>query len=76
MSIYQDVDGDSGIVSYKYGADWIEVEFRRGADRLYRYTYVSAGSIHVEEMKRLADAGEGLNSYINRYVARRYASKN
>lgn len=75
MPQYRDVDGDSGIIGYEYGQDWIEVEFEKGANRFYRYTYLSTGSDHVEKMKRLADAGEGLNSYINRQVARRYASK-
>lgn len=75
MPKYRDVDGDSGVAGYEYGPDWIEVEFERGATRFYRYTYVSAGALHVEELKRLADSGEGLNSYINRYVARMYASK-
>ena len=75
MPKYRDVDGDSGVIGYEYGPDWIEVEFKKGANRFYRYSYMSAGSQHVERMKRLADAGDGLNSYINRYVARRYASK-
>jgi hypothetical protein len=75
MPKYRDVDGDSGVIGYEYGADWIEVEFKKGANGFYRYSYMSAGSQNVEKMKRLADAGEGLNSYINRQVARRYASK-
>ncbi|MCA3502009.1 MAG: hypothetical protein IOD05_01840 [Rhodobacter sp.] len=75
MPTYRDVDGDSGVISFEYGPDWIEVEFEEGANRIYRYTYLSVGSEHVEKMKRLADSGEGLNSYINRYAARRYALK-
>jgi hypothetical protein len=75
MPKYREVDGDSGVIGYEYGPDWIEVEFEKGTSRFYRYTYLSAGSDHVEKLKGLADAGEGLNSYINRYVARRYASK-
>ena len=75
MPAYRDLDGDSGVVSYRYGADWIEVEFDRGPQRCYTYTYASAGAGHIEQMKRFADAGEGLNSYINKNVAKRYASK-
>lgn len=75
MPIYRNIDGDSGTARYEYGSDWIEVEFERGAARIYRYTYLSAGSTHVEKMKSLADAGEGLNAYINGHVSKLYASK-
>lgn len=75
MPAYRDLDGDSGVVSYRYGADWIEVEFDRGPQRCYTFTYASAGAGHIEQMKRFADAGEGLNSYINKNVAKRYESK-
>ncbi|WP_246194413.1 hypothetical protein [Pseudoxanthomonas jiangsuensis] len=33
------------------------------------------GAEHVLEMQRLADAGDGLNSYINRYVRDDYARR-
>lgn len=75
MPKYKDLDRDSGVRRYEYGPDWIEVEFERGSIRTYRYTYLSAGSTHIEEMKRLADLGEGLNAYIQRNVAQQYASK-
>jgi len=75
MPMYKNLNGDSGIVSYECGADWIEVTFQRGKELVYRYTYASAGSTHVEQMKRLAQAGTGLNEYINKFVAKLYASK-
>ncbi len=75
MPIYDDIDGDSGVLSYEYGSDWIIVEFERGQQRHYKYTYASAGSIHVDRMKVLANQGEGLNSYINRNVGKAYAQK-
>lgn len=75
MPIYIDIDNDSGILSYEYGADWITVEFERGAQRHYKYTFASAGSFHINHMKTLADQGEGLNSYINRNVPNRYEIK-
>lgn len=75
MPIYYDRDGDSGIDSYECGDDWIEVTFAKGKHRVYRYTYSSAGSLHVNTMKGLAVAGDGLNSYINLHVARGYDSK-
>ena len=75
MPTYQNLNGDSGIVSFELGADWIEVRFQRGKELVYRYTYASAGSTHVEEMKKLAQSGAGLNEYINRFVAKLYESK-
>ena len=73
MPLYKDVDRDSGVVRYEYGADWIEVQFRDG--KIYRYTYFSAGVQLIEEMKRLANKGEGLNAYINKFVSKLYESK-
>jgi len=75
MPRYRDIDGDSGILSYQYGEDWITVEFERGAQRHYKYTYASAGAFHVDRMKMLADQGYGLNSYINKNVAKSYETK-
>jgi hypothetical protein len=56
---------DSGIRSYEIGPDWISVRFSDGAE--YRYTAARIGAQHLAEMHRLAAAGQGLNSYINRH---------
>lgn len=63
-STYEDVDGDSGVVAYQAGADHIWVRFESGTE--YQYTEATAGSDVIDEMKRLAAAGDGLNSYISR----------
>jgi len=68
MPNYANRGGDSGIVAYESGPDWIEVEFTSGAYRFYKYTYASAGSGQIEVMKKLAADGHGLNSYINTTV--------
>lgn len=65
MISYGNYGGDSSVSAYDYGDDYIEVEFDDGST--YTYTYASAGVGNVEEMKQLADCGEGLNSYINTY---------
>lgn len=70
MKTYQDIDRDSGVIAYDYGPDWIHVRFSDLAT--YRYTYKSAGAGNVEEMKRLADSGEGLNAFINTNVKFKY----
>ncbi|BAW02936.1 uncharacterized protein TTMY_2576 (plasmid) [Thermus thermophilus] len=73
MKPYANLSGKSGVVAYEEGPDWICVKFSDGSS--YLYTYRSAGSHHVEEMKRLARQGQGLNAYINRFVRKLYASK-
>ncbi|MBX3596349.1 MAG: hypothetical protein KF874_02150 [Rhizobiaceae bacterium] len=71
MRPYKDINGDSGVSYFDYGESWIEVKFTR-TDRVYRYSHEIAGKEHVDEMKKLADAGDGLNSYINRNVKHLY----
>jgi len=73
MQRYKNLGGDSGVSAYEIGNDYIKVEFLGGS--LYLYNYNSAGRHHIDTMKQLAHAGEGLNSYINRNVKKAYASK-
>jgi hypothetical protein len=75
MPRYRDIDHDSGVISYEIGTDWIEVVFASGRTRHYLYTYRSAGIPAVEKMKKLAESGEGLNSFINRFSSRQYERK-
>ncbi len=65
MTLYKDIDGDSGVLAYEYGVDFIDVQFKRSS-KTYRYSYQSAGSKNVETMKILAKSGDGLNAYINK----------
>ena len=71
MTPYRDIDGDSNVAAYEYGNDWIHVQFKDGA--IYEYTGMSAGQSNIDRMKQLADAGEGLNSFIQRNVRMRYS---
>jgi hypothetical protein len=73
MERYRDIDGDSGVAGFENGSDYIRVQFSDGS--VYLYTYASAGSNNIEEMKRLALAGEGLNAFIDKNVKKRYAKK-
>jgi hypothetical protein len=73
MQPYRDIDGDSGVAAYETGPDFIRVQFSTGA--VYLYTHASAGVVAVAEMGRLAAAGDGLNSYINRHARRAYAAR-
>ena len=64
MQPYADLDNDSGIEAFETGDDYIKIRFKGG--RVYLYTYASAGSSHIEQMKGLAKHGDGLNSYIQK----------
>ena len=60
MTPYANKGGESGLLAFEIGIDYILVEFNSG-----RYTYASAGRDAVETMKELVSAGEGLNSFIS-----------
>lgn len=70
MKRYANKGGNSNVLTYDYGNDYITIQF--GSGRPYTYSYDSAGKENVETMKQLADAGQGLNSYVMRYVKKLY----
>ena len=73
MEGYTDLGRDSEITFFEVNKFSILVQFKdRGS---YVYNYSVTGEIHVEEMKKLARIGEGLNEYINKNVRRKYAAK-
>lgn len=70
MERYANRSGQSGVSAYEIGVDYIRVRFSSGDT--YKYSYRKAGQSNVENMKRLAKKGSGLNSYINTYVKFKY----
>ncbi len=60
----------SGIQAYDYGDDFIRIQFEDGT--IYLYTYESTGAYHIEQMKKLAQLGKGLNTFINQAVRGNY----
>lgn len=73
MPAYTNRGGNSGVVAYETTADSITVEFRDG----WKYVYDASnpGATTVAHMKVLAQAGQGLNSYISSVVKTRYSRK-
>lgn len=65
MERYRNLSGNSGVVAYTIGSDFIQVRFRSGDD--YRYSDASAGKPSVDQMKALARAGRGLSTFISRH---------
>lgn len=73
MQNYRNLHGNSGVRAYEFGDDYIRVQFTSGS--VYLYTVESAGEESIEEMKKLAEAGEGLNRYIIQHVAQSFARR-
>lgn len=73
MQKYDDIHGDSGIAAYEISSGSIAVQFSKGGTYLYNES--KPGAAHVTEMQRLAQAGDGLNTYINKFVRKNFAKK-
>jgi len=73
MERYANFGGNSGIAGYSTAPDSITVYFSDGS--AYLYTSRSAGAGNIEYMKSLAQAGQGLNAFINAQVKKRYARR-
>ncbi len=73
MEIYKNLGGNSGVMQYEVGQAHIKVGFRDGS--LYLYNQFRPGLATVEQMKTLALAGSGLNSFISRVVRKNFAEK-
>ena len=71
MERYKNLGGDSGVVGYEIGSDFIKVKFKSG--KVYVYDYASAGRDNIEHMKSLAKVGTGLNAFINKNVKKLYS---
>lgn len=71
---YANRGGNSGVDSYVLGDDWILVNFTTGAK--YLYTHKSTAYENIEQMKRYANEGRGLNSFIMRISKDGYAGRN
>jgi hypothetical protein len=73
MTLYKNLGGNSSVHAYELGVDSITVQFSDNS--VYLYTCQSAGSDNIEKMKTLAIAGQGLNSFIMRYVRKAYSAR-
>jgi hypothetical protein len=67
MKKYLDRSGKSGISYYNIGKDFIEIRFINEPSSVYVYSYQLNGRKHIETMKKLAVAGEGLSTYISQH---------
>ncbi|WBT36506.1 hypothetical protein [Hyphomicrobium sp. DMF-1] len=70
---YGNLGRNSGVRFYALGPSSIRVWFKDGDG--YDYDYRHPGREHVETMKRLAEEGRGLSTYISQHVRKNYARK-
>lgn len=70
---YKAVSQNAGVYAFAAGKDSITIQFQDG--RIYLYNYDIPGRAKVEEMKKLAEAGRGLTTFINQHVREQYAAK-
>lgn len=70
MKRYKNLEGHSGVTAYEPGDDSIAIEF--GHKAVYLYTYSSTGKAIVNRMKKLAEKGKGLSTYISQKVRDKY----
>ncbi|MAL98203.1 MAG: hypothetical protein CL583_07095 [Alteromonadaceae bacterium] len=73
MTPYAGAGRGSGIVAYKLGRGFIDVQFEDGT--VYRYDDGHPGAAAVEAMGKLAQAGAHLNTYINKHVRDNFAAQ-
>jgi hypothetical protein len=62
-----------GVRAYEIGPDSIDVEFSSGW--IYHFSYQKPGPERVERMKKLAESGHGLSTFINKHVKNRFESR-
>ncbi len=75
MKSYRNLNGNSNVVSYVISEDSIHVVFKSGKQRNYLYNNSRPGRSVVDQMKRLAEQGYGLNSYISTTVKTKFFRK-
>ncbi|MDR3048819.1 MAG: hypothetical protein LBV16_03130 [Elusimicrobiota bacterium] len=71
MKQYLNLNGKSGIEAYEIGDTYVAIKFKK-TNKIYTYSYHLAKKHNVDNMKNLAEKGQGLNSYIMKNVRNLY----
>jgi hypothetical protein len=66
MKCYENRSRQSPVVAYEFGENSITIKFMDGS--VYLYTYENSGNANVEQMKKYAIIGHGLNGFITRFL--------
>ena len=70
---YANRGGNAGVVAYRAGDGFLELEFREGWR--YRYDEATTGAADVAAMTLLAARGQGLTTFVSQHVRLRYARR-
>ena len=73
METYKNLSKESGVNKYLIEDESIVIQFKDGG--LYVYNYTKPGKPHVERMKKLAQNGKGLSTFISTKIKKNYFSK-
>lgn len=66
MKKYRNKSGKSGVNSYDFTEDHIDILFNE-SDQVYRYKISEIGSHHLQKMIKFAIEGLGLSTYISQH---------
>lgn len=66
MKFYENRGRKSPVVAYEFGENSITIKFIDGS--VYLYSYENAGNANVEQMKKYAVLGHGLNGFLTRFL--------
>lgn len=73
MKKYLNRNGNSGVLAYEIGIDFIRIKFIDGT--IYRYTARSTGRNNLGQMIALAKSGRGLSTFISQFIKSNFAEK-
>jgi hypothetical protein len=73
MTKYNNLSGKSDVSHFEIAEDEIRVKFKTNS-RHFVYNSQKPGKVHVDKMILLAEAGQGLGTYIAQHVKKRYFS--
>lgn len=73
MQRYSNLSGESGVIAFGIRDGAILVEFHDQS--LYLYNTEKPGTAALAQLQKLANAGQGLNSYITRHIGKNYFDK-
>ena len=73
MKKYGNIHGNSGVIAYETGTDFIRICFQ--GNETYLYNEIKPGKAKVDQMKLLAEKGQGLSTFISQYVKNQYYKK-
>ena len=66
MEKYKNYSGHSGVTHYEITPHAIRVKFKNSLS-IYTYSDSKIAKYHIDRMKKLAQEGQGLSTYINQH---------